>query len=95
MTAVETFNLVASIFSIVTGIVALALALVFFFSAKKAERNSELAMVKIEEATAAISTISMKMLNRLTTAITAPKPTDEKLTDILKAVKEGGQLTAD
>lgn len=93
MDTVGVFNLIASIFSIVTGGVALALSIVFYLGGKKAERNSELAMIKIQEVTLSLSSLSMRMLNKVTTAMITPKPTDEKLTDILKAVKEGGQLS--
>ena len=37
MSPIDVFNLIASIFSIVTGAIALLLAVVFFFNAKQAE----------------------------------------------------------
>lgn len=92
MDTIELFNLVASIFGIVTGIVALALSLVFFFSAKKAERNTDHAMVEIREATSSISTISMKLLNKLTGALVTPRPNDEKLSEILRVINGDGKL---
>jgi hypothetical protein len=86
MNPVEVFNLVASIFSIVTGVVALSLSVVFFLSAKKAETNTNQYMVEIKSATSQLSRLSMRLLDRLTTALVAPRPTEERLVDALRDV---------
>lgn len=81
MNSIEWINLVASIFGIVTGIVALVLSIVFFFSAKSAERNTEKAVLELAEATKTISTLSLRMLNKMTEALIAPKDKTEELLD--------------
>lgn len=92
MDTVEIFNLIASIFSIVIGVLALFLSIIFFFSAKKSERNSELAMIGIKEATTSLNSLSMKMLNKVTGVLVSPRPNDEKLTDILREISGIGKL---
>lgn len=92
MSTTEIFNLIASIFGIITGVLAIILSLIFFFSSKRAERNSESAMIGIKDATTSLTTLSMRMLNKVTGALIAPRPSDEKLTDILREISGGGKL---
>jgi hypothetical protein len=84
MSAVEIFNLIASIFGIVTGIVALLLSVIFYLSARNSEKNNDQLLVEIKTSTALLTKLSMKHLDRLTTAIVAPRPTEEKLVDAIK-----------
>lgn len=96
MTTVELFNLIASIFGIVTGIVALALSIIFFFSAKKAERNTENAVIELSESTKTISGLSLRMLNKMTGALVSPKDKhEERLYEILKSLTGRGKLEDD
>lgn len=71
---------------------AIWLSVTFYLNSKNAERNAAISVNKIEEATRTLSNLSLRMINRLTTAIITPKPTDEKLSDILREVKNTGLL---
>ncbi|MBP9738789.1 hypothetical protein KBD20_03810 [Candidatus Saccharibacteria bacterium] len=86
LSAFDIVNFIAAVFGIVTGIVALTLSVVFFFQAKSAERRSENAMASIKLNTEQLNKLSMRMLDRVTKAIIAPSPTEDKLVDVLKGL---------
>lgn len=94
MSTLDIFNLIASIFSIITGAVALALAVAFYFNAKSAETNANQAMVEIKSATSQLSKLSMRLLDRLASALVAPRPTEEKLIATLQNLTDKSSLSS-
>ena len=82
----DAVNFTAAVFGIVTGIVALLLSVMFFFSAKGSERKSEIAMTEIKISTELLNKLSMRMLDRVTKALIAPRPTEDKLIELFREV---------
>lgn len=80
---IDIFNLIASIFGIVMAILALVLSLIFFFSAKKTERDTNIAMRDLRSSTVSLEKLSMRLLDRMAKALVAPNPTEERLIEVL------------
>ncbi len=92
LTTLDLINLVGSISAIILSILAIALSIAFFIASKNAEKETALSIGKIDNTTGTLNTLSLKMINRLTTAIITPKATDEKISDIIREVKNTGLL---
>lgn len=80
---IDIFNLIVSIFGIVMAVLALVLSLVFFFSAKRTERDTYITMRDLKSSTASLEKLSMRLLDRMSKALVAPNPNEEKLIDVL------------
>ena len=89
---IDMFNLIASVFGIVMAVIALVLSLVFFFSAKKTEHETDIVMRELKSSTASLERLSMKLLDRMSKALVAPNPTEERLIDVLKNIATTGNL---
>ena len=90
LTTIDIFNLIASISSIILAVVAIVLSLVFYFGSRSAEISARLAVGRIEQTTDTLNSLSMRMLNKVTTAILAPRPLDEKLLEIIQSNTKTG-----
>ncbi len=95
LSGLEIANIVGSIVSIIVAIGAVVLSVIFFLAAQKSENASHDSLVRIGESTDTLSKLSLRMLDRLTRAVTNPRPTDEKISEILKAVSNNGILKED
>lgn len=95
LSVLDVVSLVAAIVSIIIALGGVALAITFFLSAKKSEQNQAASVLKIDESTKTLSRLSLKMLDRLTAAVISPRPTDEKISEILKSVNAAGTLNPD
>jgi len=89
---IDIFNLIASIFGIVMAVLALVLSLVFFFSAKKTERDTNNAMRDLKSSTASLDKLSMRMLDRMSKALVASNPTEERLIEVLGSIATPANL---
>lgn len=92
LTTLDIFNLIASICSIVLAILAIILAVVFYFASKNAEVKTKLALGKIEQATGTINSVSMKLLNKLASYVTAPNPTEQSLLEMVSKLNNANTL---
>ncbi|MGZ6005363.1 MAG: hypothetical protein ACXWLH_04400 [Candidatus Saccharimonadales bacterium] len=79
-------NFAVGLFSIFLAIFAIVIAIWFFIEAKKSEQQTSLALKGIDDTTKTLDRLSLKLINRLTTAVTSPRATDEKFSDLLKAI---------
>lgn len=85
-------NLIAAIASIILAGLAIWLSIVFFRSSTQAEKNTEIAINKIGDATDTLSRLSMRMIGRLTNALVTTRPVEERTEELFKQAKRGGLL---
>lgn len=91
----DDINLAVGIASFIFGIVALLLSIVFFIEAKKAEKNSAVTLEGISKTTTTLDRLSMRMINKLTSAIIEPSQREETLRALLMSASASGGLTSD
>ncbi len=92
VTQIELFNIFASILSVCLAILAIWLSLTFFIKSKDSEKKVEVSLNKIEDSSNTLQSISMKLINRLTSALTTAKPYEEKLSEIIKSLTSSGGI---
>ncbi|MEO6761477.1 MAG: hypothetical protein ABI220_03825 [Candidatus Saccharimonadales bacterium] len=90
----DSLNLAIGTASIIFGIVALLLSVVFFFEAKKAEKNSAVTLEGISKTTVTLDRLSMRIINKLTSAIIEPSQREETLRALLMTTNASGGLSS-
>lgn len=94
ITTLDLINLIASISSIFLAIIAIVLSLVFFFGNKRTERDMTLSIGEIKNTTATLDKLSLRMLNRVTTALVTRNDSEEKIHEVIREAKKTGLLEA-
>ena len=86
----EFWSIVASVVSIILGLVAIAVSIYFFVTNQKTEKNVSNSLTKIETQTEMLQKITGRQIDRLTKFVTEPKPSiiDESLPDIISRLTE-------
>ncbi len=76
----DTLNLIAAAMGLVLGPLSIWLSLAFYHKAKDAETETAKALASIKAQTGALERLTARWMDRLTRAVTAPRPADESLT---------------
>lgn len=92
ITVTDVINLVAAATSIILAFLAIGLSVSFYKSSTQSEKNIEVAINKIGEATDTLSKISLRMINRLTNALVSPHSTEFRAEELFKEARKNGFL---
>ena len=90
VSSAEFWSILASVISVILGVVAIAVSIYFFVTNQKTEKNVSNSLTKIETQTDMLQKITGRQIDRLTKFVTEPKSSiiDESLPDIISRLTE-------
>lgn len=79
----ETASIVASIVSIILGLLAIALSLFFYSQSKNTEKEVEKALEGVKSQTDALQRLAGRQMDRLIRGVTEPRPVEDSLVQVM------------
>jgi hypothetical protein len=85
---IDVINLAAAIASIMVAVVAIGIAVYFYVKGRDSEARASAVLTQIQTQVAALDRLAGKMLDRLTKAVTEPRPEQEALLMIVSTLNK-------